>query len=80
MFETHKETTLAHFKYISYLSHNREKTHQIASKVASFTTCWSWSSNVAHIEQVTCYKMDSMSNFEFLLEIEDDDIENEHAF
>jgi len=35
---------------------------------------------VPHIEQVTYDKMDSMSNFEFLLEIEDDDIENEHAF
>jgi hypothetical protein len=38
------------------------------------------SSDVPHIEQVAYYKMDSMSNFELLLEIKDDDIENEHAF
>ncbi len=33
-----------------------------------------------HIEQAAYYKIDSMPNFKFLLEIEDGEIEEEHTF
>jgi hypothetical protein len=51
------------------------KKYQVAFEVVSFTTCELQSSNMPHIEQTACYKIDSMPNFKFLLEIEE-----EHTF
>jgi hypothetical protein len=56
------------------------KKYQVAFEIVSFTTCELQSNNMAHIEQVACYKIDSMPNFKFLLEIEGGEIEEEHTF
>jgi hypothetical protein len=52
-----------------------EKKYEVAYEVVSFTIGELHSSNMPHIEQVAYYKIASMPNFKFLLEIEE-----EHTF